>query len=154
MASEIDQAVELAAQLCMYFEGFRARPYLCPAGVPTIGYGSTHYPGGLPVTLSDPPVSRETARDMLLHDLRFSRLPAVTRLCRGLRSPEQRAAIIDFAYNLGNGALMASTLRRRINAGRFDDVPGELRKWVNAGGRRLPGLVRRRDAEVAMWCLG
>lgn len=123
------------------------RPYLCPAGVPTIGYGATRYPGGLAVCLTDPPITKQIADDMLLHSVRTIYLPAVLRLCTGIDSPERLAAIIDFTFNLGAGSLRASTLRRRINAGRWNDVPKELRKWVKGGGRVLAGLVKRREAE-------
>lgn len=84
---------------------------------------------------------------MLLHSVRAIYLPAVIRLCPGINSPERLAAIIDFTFNLGAGNLRASTLRRRINAGRWNDVPKELRKWVKGGGRVLAGLVKRREAE-------
>ncbi len=153
-SDEARRGVELAARLCITFEGFFPRPYLCPAGVPTIGIGTTRYLGGLAVSLTDPPLTLDLARELLLHDLEKVRLPAVLRLCPGLRTAGQTAAILDFAYNLGTGALAASTLRRRINAGRFDEVPGELRKWTKAAGRPRAGLVRRREAEAAVWWMG
>jgi lysozyme len=62
--------------------------------------------------------------------------------------PGRLAALIDFAFNLGTGALQMSTLRKRVNARQWDAVPAELRKWVIGGGRVLPGLVRRREAEI------
>lgn len=145
-----DRAVEVAAALARRFEGCRLRPYLCPAGVPTIGYGATRYPGGLAVCLLDPPITQAVANDMLLHSVRTIYLPAVLRLCPGIDSPERLAAIIDFTFNLGAGSLRASTLRRRINSGRWADVPKELRKWVKGGGRVLTGLAKRRDAEIAL----
>ena len=143
-------ALEIAAELCKRFEGFRSRPYLCPAGVATIGYGSVRYPDGSAVTLFDAPITRERAAELLLSDLRRSRLPAVLQLCPGADTPERIAALVDFAYNLGTGALRSSTLRKRVNAGSWEAVPVELRKWVRGGGRVLPGLVRRRDAEAAL----
>ncbi len=141
------EALRLAAALCRRFEGLYLRPYLCPAGVPTIGYGSTRYPDGRAVRMSDPPITEAQAEAMLAHDLRTVRLPAVRRLCQGADTPGRLAALLDFAFNLGAGALAASTLRRRVNAGRWDAVPGELARWVMAGGRRLRGLVLRREAE-------
>lgn len=142
--------IALAAQLCRRFEGLYLRPYLCPAGVPTIGYGSTVYENGAAVQLTDPPITRERAEAMLLHDLTRTRAPAVRRLCPGVQTPGLAAALLDFAFNLGNGALAGSTLRKRVNAGRLDEVPAELRKWVRARGRVLRGLVLRREAEVAL----
>lgn len=142
-----DLAVQVAVTLAKRFEGCRLRPYLCPAGVASIGYGATRYPGGLRVELTDPPITPSIANEMLLHSVQNTYLPAVLKLCPGIDSPERLAAIIDFTFNLGSGHLKASTLRRRINAGRWGDVPKELRKWTKVGGRVLAGLVRRRDAE-------
>lgn len=143
-------ALEIAVELCKRFEGFRPRPYLCPAGVPTIGYGSTRYPDGSAVTLKDEPIGRERAEELLQADLRAGRLPAVLLLCPGANTPERIGALVDFAYNLGTGALKSSTLRKRVNAGDWSAVPRELRKWVRGGGRVLPGLVHRREAEAAL----
>ena len=141
-------SLELAVLLCKRFEGFYSRPYLCPAGVPTIGYGSTHYPNGRAVTLNDPAISKQLAEFLLRKDI-LARSSAVDKLCR-TEEDGQRAALIDFAYNLGIGALKNSTLRRRVNAGQWDKVPTELRKWVNGGGRQLPGLIKRRAAEISL----
>lgn len=148
--ADLQQVLALLLGLLERFEGLRLRPYLCPAGVPTIGLGSTRYLDGRPVRLTDPPITREhafhLAREQLLRDY----LPAVLRLCGAIDAPGRLAALVDFAYNLGSGALQASTLRRRVLAGRWDLVPAELRKWVRGGGRVLPGLVARREAEVAL----
>jgi lysozyme len=143
-------AIELAAALCRRFEGLFLRPYLCPAGVPTIGYGATYYEDGTRVMLKDPPITRERAEALLLWMVRTVYLPAVIKLCPGIDSPSRAAAIIDFTFNLGSGNLRMSTLRRRVNESRWDAVPTELMKWVLAGGRVLPGLVRRREAECRL----
>ena len=63
----------------------------------------------------------------------------------------QRAAMTSFAYNLGSGALKASTLLRRVNGGDWEDVPNQFLRWVYAGGRRVAGLERRRAAEATLW---
>lgn len=144
------EAVEIAAALCRRFEGFRSAPYLCPAGVGTIGFGATRYADGRPVLLTDPPISLESAERLLRLQLEREYLPAVLVLCPGATEPARLAALIDFAFNLGAGALRASTLRRRVNAGDWESVPGELRRWVRGGGRVLPGLVKRRAAEAAL----
>ena len=146
-------AVELAAGLCRRFEGFFPRPYLCPAGVPTIGFGTTRYEDGARVTLADAPVTAERAEQLLRYELERVCVPAVARLCPGADTAGRQAALIDFAYNLGTGALRASTLRRRVNAGDWDAVPSELAKWVYGGGRKLKGLVLRRNAEAGL-CAG
>lgn len=151
--AEIAEAI--AIFLCRRHEGFRPRPYLCPAGVPSIGYGTTRYLlgplAGHAVTLSDPPISEPEARAELLAWIRREVLPYVLRLCPGLETPEQLGAILDWTYNLGWPNLRASTLRRKINSKEFDRVPAEIRKWNRGGGRQLPGLDRRRGDEVLVW---
>ncbi len=151
-AQTIDAAIDAAAELCRRFEGLRTRPYLCPAGVPTIGYGSTRYADGRRVQMSDPAITADAAEALLALTLRRDYLPAVLRLCPVLTGhPMRLAAITDWAYNLGAGNLESSTLRRVINAGDWGAVPAQLRRWVNAGGKRLAGLVARREAEIAVW---
>lgn len=145
-----DMAVATAAALCRRFEGFCSQPYLCPAGVPTIGYGATYYENGHAVTLKDAPITRQRAEALLLWHVRTVYLSAVQRLCPGIDHPGRLAALIDFTFNLGTGRLQASTLRKRVNAGQWGDVPTELRKWVMGGGKVLRGLKLRRDAEIGV----
>jgi lysozyme len=142
--------VEIAAALARRFEGCYLRPYLCPADVPTIGYGATYYEDGTRVTLFDAPITRERAESLLLWMLRTRYLPVVLRLCPGIDSPERLAAIIDFTFNLGAGNLKVSNLRKRVNAGDWVAVPAELRKWNLAGGKVLRGLTIRREAEASL----
>lgn len=144
------RSISVAAALARRFEGCALEPYLCPAGVPTIGYGATFYEDGRRVKLTDYPISQDRANAILLYQVRTVFLPAVVRLCPGVDDEDRLAALIDFTFNLGAGNLRASTLRRRVNAGEWDHVPDELRKWVRAGGRVLRGLVARRAAEVAL----
>lgn len=144
------KAIDIAAALCRRFEGLVLKPYLCSAGVPTIGYGATYYPDGRRVTLKDPPITRDQAERMLILQIERDFLPAVARLCPVLlrESPERLAAIIDFTFNLGSGNLRASTLRRKINAELWHEVPTQLLRWNKAGGRVLRGLTIRRQAEA------
>lgn len=146
------EAIDLAAALCRRFEGYYPRPYLCPAGVPTIGYGSTFYEDGSAVQLTDPSISRERAEQLLRWHLERGFAPGVMRACPRLwlETPGRQAALLDFAYNLGLGALRASTLRRVVNDGAWDKATAELLKWVRAGGVVLRGLVARREAEAAL----
>jgi lysozyme len=147
---DLTLAIAVVAALARRFEGFYARPYLCPAGVPTIGYGATYYENGQRVTLTDAPITRERAEALLSWMVRTRYLPAVIKLCPGCDSPERLAAIIDFAFNLGASQLKASTLRRRVNNGNWTEAKSELLKWVKGGGRVLKGLVMRRQAEAAL----
>lgn len=146
----LGDATYLAAALCRRFEGAYLRPYICPAGVWTIGYGATFYPTGVRVLPTDEPITLQQAESMLDWMLRKVFMPEVHRLCPGIKTPEQLAAITDFAFNLGTGRLKTSTLRKRINEGDWEAVPGELRKWTHGGGRILRGLVARREAEILL----
>jgi lysozyme len=146
----IEQALPVALALMRRFEGFYPRPYMCPAGVPTIGYGSTYYEDGKRVTLTDATITRERAEALLLWVVAHVYLPQVIKLCPGIDGPDRLAALIDFAYNLGGNALKNSTLRRKINAGEWDAVPDQLRRWDKAGGRVLRGLTIRRNAEAGL----
>lgn len=141
-------AIQIAVHLAKRFEGLYLRPYLCPAGVPTIGYGATYYLDGRAVTLRDAPISRLTAEIMLVEMVKTVYFPAVRRLCPGEKTPGQWAALIDLTFNIGKGNLAASTLRKRVNAGQWELVPREFRKWVRGGGKVLKGLVFRRAEEI------
>lgn len=137
--------------LCVRFEGLYRRPYLCPAGVPTIGIGSTRYEDGTRVALTDPAITEERAYQLLDFELDTVALPAARLLCPPCRTePGMQAALADFVYNLGAARLAGSTLRKKINAGDIDGAKIELRKWTRGGGKVLPGLVLRREAEAAL----
>jgi len=141
-----------AAALCRRFEGFFPEPYLCPAGVPTIGFGTTHYPDGRAVRLIDPHIPLAQAEEYLQFELQTQSLRSVAALCPALPAwgSDAVAALVDFTYNVGSGNLAASTLRRKIAANNREGAKTELMKWVRGGGRVLPGLVRRRQAESSM----
>lgn len=146
-----DDALRLAADLCRRFEGLSLKPYPCPAGIPTIGYGSTRYADGRAVTLRDASITQAQAEDLLLLTLRRDYLPGVLKASPGLAArPGVLAAVVDFAYNLGLGHYEGSTLRKSIDAGDWAGAKVELGKWVRGGGRVLPGLVVRRAAEAAL----
>ena len=143
--------LELAAALCRRFEGFSAKPYLCPAGIPTIGYGSTYYSDGRKVTLKDAPITEVEAHTLLMQELHHTYLPGVLRLGPGLATDERKLnAIVDFAYNLGIGRLQTSTLRRKINAQDWSGAKEQLMLWTRGGGKVLPGLLKRRQAECLL----
>lgn len=143
-----------AIELAKRFEGFEKRvkrgteiaavPYVCPAGFWTIGYGHV-------CAQDHPAITQEEAEAYLAQDL-VKALSATLRYCPVLATePEGRlAAIVDFTFNLGAGRLQASTLRRRINQQDWSSAALELRRWVYGGGKILPGLVARRDVEVAL----
>lgn len=143
--------LDIAAALCKQFEGYRGKPYLCPAGVATIGYGSTYYADGRKVALTDAPMSEPDAAALLLQELHHTYLPGVLRQCPILLTDERKCnAIVDFVYNLGLGRLQTSTLKRKINQQDWDAAQEQLMLWTKGGGRVLPGLVKRRSAESAL----
>lgn len=135
------------------FEGFSSRAYRCPAGVWTIGYGTTVYPGGLKVKAGDICTAQQ-AEAWLAHDL-SSVAADVNSLVTVALTQGQFDALVSFAYNTGSDidadnipeGLGDSTLLRKLNAGDTAGAADEFLKWVNGGGKKLPGLVRRRKAE-------
>ena len=146
----MQEALDIAASLCRKFEGLRLRPYICPAGYPTIGYGTVYKPDGTKVGLDHPPISKETAEEWLLTELQNNYLVGVLRASPILiTKPKALGALTDFAYNLGVARYRASTLRRKINEGNWEAARHELMRWTRGGGRVLPGLVKRRKAELA-----
>jgi len=141
----------VAAALCRPFEGLRLQPYICPAGYPTIGYGTVWKPDGSKVTMEHAPISKETAEEWLVHELRHNYLAGVLKASPGLLArPRALGAMTDFAYNLGVARYRASTLRKRVDDGDWEDAKAQLMLWTRGGGRVLPGLVRRRTAEAAL----
>jgi lysozyme len=145
------EALQITKELCITFEGVVLNPYVCPAGIWTIGIGSTFYEDGKPVSKSDSPITLERAKFLLEWKLEKVFLPGVLRQCPILatETPGRLAAIIDFGMNLGVGRLQTSTLRRRINAQDWEGAKEQLSLWVRGGGKVLPGLVKRRAAEAA-----
>ena len=137
-------------KLIKQWEGVKLTAYKDVAGVWTIGYGSTgaHVIPGMTI-------SAVRAERLLMDDLdRFER--AVERLVKVKLNDNQFAALVSFAFNVGEGkgGFATSTLLKKLNAGNYDAVPGELMKWVNAGGKKVQGLVNRRAAEAGLWARG
>ena len=138
---------ELVAQ----FEGCRLEAYLCPSGVPTIGFGNTTYADGSKVKLGDR-ITKEDA-DILLRMKLDEFRSQVVRIVPGILPAGAVDALTSFAYNCGTGALQKSTLLKKIKANKLDlkGIRGEFLKWVKAGGKTLPGLVNRRTKEYEMY---
>ena len=136
-------------KLIRQFEGLRLKAYRCPAGIWTIGYGHTSA-AGAPEVRENMRISREEAEAILKRDLaQFE--DAVSSMVKVPLTENQFDTLVSFAFNCGIAALRRSTLLKRVNAGAFDAVPAELMKWTRADGKELPGLVRRRRAEAALW---
>jgi lysozyme len=131
----------------------RAAPYLCPAKVPTIGIGTTVYPSGRKVAITDEPISRDTARGYLSHDLKAT-AASIERSTTVFTHDLMFSALLSFGYNCGTAAYKGSTLRYFVNRKDWTKAAREFRKWVNGGGRRLQGLVNRRADEEALFLRG
>lgn len=131
-------------------EGFRAEPYLCPANVPTIGYGSTRYADGRAVTLSDAPISETEAVELMKATLTEYET-AVTRYVTAPLNQNQFDALVDFAYNLGPQNLKTSTLLKLLNEQQYTEAANEFDRWVHSGGKKLPGLIKRRALEKELF---
>jgi lysozyme len=126
------------------FEGFKSQAYICPAGVPTIGYGST-----LGVRMGDR-ITLPAAEELLQRDLvRFER--AVNDAVKVPLSSNQFSALVSFAFNVGIRALQQSTLLKLLNQGNYQGAADQLLAWNKGGGRVLQGLVNRRQAERALF---
>jgi len=145
--------LEPALKLIREFEGLRLDAYVCPAGIPTIGYGTTIL-DGRPVRLGDK-ISKDTAEQLLSAQVQKTYAKRLFELIAPVvKFPaNQQAALISWAYNVGLGAIEESTLRKRLLAG---EAPGkvaaeEFPKWNKGDGKVLPGLVRRRAAELSLF---
>lgn len=130
------------------FEGFSPTIYICPGGWPTIGYGHVVLDGERERFANG--IDEDEAADLLCRDVGVAER-AVLRLIVVPLTDGQFDALVSFAFNLGSGALQRSTLRRKVNREDHGAVPAEFRKWVCAGGRKLKGLMRRREAEAALY---
>ncbi len=142
-----EAVLKILAVFTPAFEGFISHPYFCPAGIATIGFGSTRYENGIQVQITDAPITRERGMKLMMHEFECVYLPAVLSLCPVQMTDRQLAAIVDFAYNCGVSALRSSTLRKKINSGNWGEVPAQLMRWVYGGSKVLQGLKRRRIAE-------
>ena len=128
------------------FEGCELKAYRCAAGVPTIGYGSTHG-----VTM-DMEISQERADMLLLEDIeKFEQ--AVNDLVEAPLKQNEFDALVSWTFNLGPTNLKNSTLLKVLNSSHPDwnDIPAQIKRWNKAGGKVLQGLIRRREAEALLF---
>lgn len=130
------------------FEGCKLSAYLCPAKVWTIGYGSTTHPDGRPVKRGDV-ITLQQAEEYLQLEVqkRLKQMALPYQL-----TDNMRAALVSFQFNVGQGAWMRSTVRRRMLANSNDPaIRQAFMMWNKAGGKVLPGLTRRRQAEADLY---
>ena len=126
------------------FEGCELDSYKCAAGVWTIGYGSTH---GIEKGMS---ISKSRAEELLLEDIaQFEDI--VDKAVSVNLSQNQYDALVSWTFNLGGGNLNSSTMLKVLNAGDYENVPEQIKRWNKAGGQVKQGLVRRREAEALLF---
>jgi len=148
-------------EMLKHHEGVRTRPYRCPALLWTVGVGHVIDPAHIGVKFEDrktlpiPPgwdraLSMDEVESILAKDLeRFER--GVERLCpNGLTQP-RFDALVSFAFNVGLGNLQRSSIRMRHNRGDYEGAAEAFMMWTKAGGKELPGLVKRRKDERALY---
>lgn len=132
------------------FEGFSPIIYLDSAGLKTIGYGHLIHPHEKSFFKNG--ISELDAESLLKQDVQLAE-NAVARLIKVPLTNHQFDALVSFTFNVGSGALQRSTLRHKINRGEHEEVPLELLKWIYAGNRKIPGLIKRRILEGELYCL-
>jgi lysozyme len=148
---KITKISNLGLELIKKYEGFKAKAYLCPANVPTIGYGSTYYEDGTKVKLTDSPITQERATE-LLEALLVSYERSVDSYCVDTINQYQFDALCSFAYNCGVGNLKSSTLLKKVNKNPQDvTIRNEFLKWNKGGGKVLSGLTKRRIEEAQLY---
>ena len=137
-----------AIELIQKYEGLKLSSYLCPAKIWTIGYGTTRIKGK--AVTSGMTCTEQQAEEYLRDDLQVF-AQAVKQLVKVPLNDNQFSALLSFTYNLGVGALEKSTLLKKLNEGSYGAAQAEFLKWIRAGGKILPGLVRRRSEEAELF---
>jgi lysozyme len=140
-----------AIDLVKHFEGLRLKAYKDIVGVLTIGYGHVnttppHVTDGMVITESE-------AEQFLANDLDH----VIQCLCNFVTVPlnsDQTSALASFCFNLGLGAFKSSTLLKKLNSSDYDSAAKEILRWDKAGGKVLPGLTKRRQAEYVLFTTG
>ena len=142
---------EKGLNLIKKYEGFSSRPYMCPANIPTIGYGSTYYPNGTKVKLSDDSISEDEATQILEYIAQKDFGSAVNKFVIVELTQNQFDALVSFAYNIGRTAFENSTLLKLLNRGEYEAAAEQFEKWNKSGGRVLSGLTKRRFDEQKLF---
>lgn len=144
---------EQGLELIKHFEGLRLEAYRDSVSKITIGYGTTYYPDGTLVAEGDTCTKEEAEQFLLTNLIEFEE--CVDKLVTVDLKQHQFDALVSFCYNLGCASLKRSTLLKVINANPNSfAIPVEFNKWVNAGGKKLKGLVARRLCESVLYATG
>jgi lysozyme len=140
-----------AISIIKEFEGLRLKAYLCSAGVPTIGFGTTRYPNDWAVELGDECTEQE-AEEYLKHDVSIF-AHRIEPLIKVKLNDNQFAAILSLVYNIGVRAFTKSTLLKALNSGDTLKAADEFLKWAFVKGRKSKGLEARRKKEMELFLL-
>ena len=133
------------------FEGFSAKPYLCSAKIPTIGYGNTYYPDGKRVTMLDKEITRMQAFEMFKY-IADKFASTVSKLVKTPLNQNQFNALVSLAYNIGTGNFASSTLLKKVNINHNDrSIELEFKKWNKVNKKEVAGLTRRRLYESKVY---
>lgn len=127
-------------EIVKHFEDCKLEAYLCPAGVPTIGWGHTKG-----VKLGDK-ITQDKADSLFEQDYHEAE-QQVQEVVTAFLSDQQLGALTSFVFNLGIGQLKVSTLLKKLNQNDYKGAAEEFRKWIYSNGKILPGLVKRREME-------
>ena len=134
------------------FEGLRLKPYLCSAGKGTIGFGSTFYEDGKAVQLTDKPISRARAEQLLINTIAGFEKQLYPILSGLMLNDNQFSALVSFCFNVGVANFKKSTLLKIIKENPNDkDITEQFLRWNKANKKELPGLTRRRQAEAKLY---
>jgi lysozyme len=140
-----------AIKLLHKYEGLVLDAYLCPAKIPTIGYGNTFYEDGSKVKMGDK-ITKERAVELFENILENNFASQVKRLIKSRVTNNQFSALVSFAYNVGVGNLKRSTLLKLVNSNPNDPaIRNQFMRWNRAGGKVLLGLTRRRESEADLY---
>ena len=142
---------ENGLKLIKKFEGLSLKPYLCSAGIPTIGFGNTFYENMKKVTLQDETITEERADSLFNFLVTTNFVNVVNRLVIVDINQNQFDALVSFVYNLGSGNFEKSTLLKKVNQEDFIGASLEFEKWNRASGIVLSGLTKRRLAEKELF---
>ena len=132
------------------YEGLRLQAYICPSGLPTIGFGATFFENGTRVQLGDK-ITRDRADQLLFFQVKLF-AEEVRRTVKSNINENQLGALVSFCFNVGGAAFGKSTLARKVNANPNDStIRNEFMRWTRGGGKVLPGLVKRREEEANLY---
>jgi lysozyme len=132
------------------FEGCRLKAYLCPANVWTIGYGNTFYENGMKVKEGDV-ITQQRAEELAKFIIDQFAVTIEPFILKPLND-NQFSACVSLAYNIGTAGFKKSSVFRKLNVNPLDaTIADSFRLWNKGGGKVLPGLIKRREAEIALY---